>query len=224
MATAPTNIFKKTNGRGGPELPPPLAGYEHINRYWDKGAQHHVAKLLPGEYYVTANHELITTVLGSCISACIRDKLFGIGGMNHFMLPQQREHGTEQWGTSSLSDSARYGNVAMEHLINGILANGGQRKNLEVKLFGGGKIISNMTDVGNNNIKFVHEYIEVEHLKLVAEDVGDIYPRKIMYDPKTGKVKLKKLRSLHNDTIISRETSYMSEIETKPVAGEIDLF
>ena len=208
----------------GPPPPPSLAEFTHINRYWDKTTNKHVAKILPGEYYVTTNDELIATVLGSCVSACIRDPLFGIGGMNHFMLPANNRDDGSEWGGNSISAATRYGNFAMEHLINGILTNGGRRKNLEVKIFGGGRIISSMTDIGINNINFVREYIETESLNLVAENVGDIYPRKIMYDPKTGKVKMKKLRSLHNDTIISREDSYLKEIRTEPATGEIDLF
>lgn len=68
-------------------LPRVLPGFEHINRYWDSVHQAAAAKLLPGEYYVTVEDEIIVTVLGSCVSACIRDPIRGIGGMNHFMLP-----------------------------------------------------------------------------------------------------------------------------------------
>ncbi len=223
MGRAVTRL-QQVRKKPGPTPPPTLAEFTHINRYWDKTSNKHVAKILPGEYYVTTNDELITTVLGSCVSACIRDPLFGIGGMNHFMLPANKRDDASQWGNNAISAATRYGNFAMEHLINGILGNGGLRKNLEVKIFGGGRIISKMTDVGINNINFVREYIETESLNLVAENVGDIYPRKIMYDPKTGKVKMKKLRSLHNDTIISREDSYLNEIEVAPVVGDIDLF
>jgi len=213
----------KKKARGNPE--PALDGFSHVKRYWDKTNNMYAAKILPGEYYVTTNYELITTVLGSCISACIRDTLYGIGGMNHFMLPISKTDDGGGWGGNPNSSSTRYGNFAMEHLINGILTNGGQRKNLEVKIFGGGRIISQMTDVGANNIKFVKEYINAESLNLVSENVGDIFPRKVLYDPKTGKVKMKKLRSMHNDTIITRETSYSHQLEETPVeTGEIDLF
>lgn len=220
---APITALKKSMLGTVPE--PALVGFTHIKRYWDKTNNSHVAKILPGEYYVTTNHELITTVLGSCISACIRDTLFGIGGMNHFMLPMSKTENGGGWGGDINSSATRYGNFAMEHLINGILTNGGQRKNLEVKIFGGGRIISQMTDVGANNIDFVRDYIETEALNLISENVGDIYPRKVLYDPKTGKVKMKKLRSLHNDTIISRETDYSKVlIDTPEETGDIDLF
>lgn len=208
----------------GTDLRPVLPGFEHINRYWDKMHNTNAAKILPGEYYVTTQNEEIVTVLGSCVSACIRDRIFGIGGMNHFMLPMTNENSSDAWKNVNISAATRYGNYAMEHMINTILSNGGTRKNLEVKVFGGGKILAQMTDIGRRNIDFVREYITTEGLNLVAEDLGDIHPRKVMYNPLTGKVKMKKLRSLHNNTIIERETEYMHKLDVEPVESEIDLF
>ena len=201
-----------------------LRGFHDINRYWDKTHDTFAAKILPGEYYVTTNNEAIVTVLGSCVSACIRDKIFGIGGMNHFMLPINK--GASHAEVAAMSNAGRYGNFAMEKMINDILKNGGTRENLEVKIFGGGRVLKNMQslDIGNGNINFVREYIETEHLKLVSEDVGDVFPRKVIYYPLTGKVKVKKLRQMHNNTIIERETSYMSSIGVKPVESDIELF
>ncbi len=201
-----------------------LRGFHDINRYWDKTHNIFAAKILPGQYYVTANNEAIVTVLGSCVSACIRDKVFGIGGMNHFMLPLNK--GMSHAEVSSMSNAGRYGNFAMEKMINDILKNGGTRENLEIKIFGGGKVLKNMQtlDIGNGNINFVREYIKTEQLNLVGEDVGDVFPRKVIYFPLTGKVKVKKLRQLHNKTIIERETNYMSSIEVKPVESDIELF
>ena len=114
----------------------------------------------------------------------------------------------------------------MEKMINDILKHGGVRENLEVKIFGGGRVLKNMQslDIGNGNINFVREYIETEHLKLVGEDVGDVFPRKVIYYPLTGKVKVKKLRQMHNQTIIERESTYMSTLEVKPVESDIELF
>ena len=199
-------------------------GFQDIKRYWDKTNDIFAAKILPGEYYVTANNEAIVTVLGSCVSACIRDKVFGIGGMNHFMLPINKNATNEK--ISAMGNAARYGNFAMEQMINDILKNGGTRENLEVKIFGGGRVLQNMQslDVGNGNINFVREYIATEQLKLIGEDVGDIFPRKVIYFPLTGKVKVKKLRQMHNRTIIEREDSYLSSFEEKPVTTDIELF
>jgi len=135
-----------------PTLQPCLPGFEHVRRSWNAQFESYAARILPGEFYVTKNKEGVATTLGSCISACIRDKVFGIGGMNHFMLPTTEVSDLASLKASNLSEATRYGNYAMEHLINEIMRNGGRRQNLEVKLFGGGRIMSNMTDVGLANI------------------------------------------------------------------------
>lgn len=203
-------------------LLPALSGFAHITRYWDNYQSQYSAKILPGQYYVTKNNECIVTVLGSCISACIRDKNNRVGGMNHFMLPLSDEKYPDI--DIRLSKAARYGNYAMELLINDIIKNGGTKKNLEVKLFGGGKIINNMTDIGEKNINFANEYVRLESLPLINSDLGDIYPRKVYYYPRTGKVYVKKLKSLHNETIFEREKAYMKDITHKDVSGDIELF
>lgn len=200
-----------------------LPGFEHINRYWDKVHEVNAAKILPGEFYVTQDNELVSTVLGSCVSACIRDTVYGVGGMNHFMLPADK-------GATKLSgnsDSARYGNYAMEMLINAILKAGGLKKNLEVKLFGGGRVLSSMSkiDVGEQNITFIKSYVAIEGLNVVTADLGDVYPRKVLYFPQTGRVLMKKLRKVHNDTLEKRETSYLKSLQEKPVdSDDIELF
>ena len=144
--------------------------------------------------------------------------------MNHFMLPNTELKEEDAWKAASLSAGTRYGNFAMEHLINEILRNGGERKNLEVKIFGGGRILQNMTDVGNRNICFVRDYLETEGLKVISEDVGDIFPRMVVYFPATGKARVKRLRSLHNNLIVDQETRYIETIKEKPVGGDIELF
>lgn len=205
-------------------MPLPLPGFEHIKRAWNEGYETYSARLNPGEYYVTKNDECVYTTLGSCISACIRDRVNGIGGMNHFMLPASNGNGSDSWKAAGTSAATRYGNFAMEHLINEILKNGGVRQNLEVKLFGGGRIIANMTDVGMRNIAFAHDYIATEGLRVSSEDVGDVFPRMVVYFPATGRVRVKRLRSLHNNTIAEQETQYLHTIEEKPVSGDIELF
>ena len=142
-------------------LPPALPGFDKIARYWDPRAERITAKILPGEFFVTQAGELIVTVLGSCVSACVRDPYIGVGGMNHFMLPVSETGGRagEPMGTWL---STRYGNFAMESLLNEILKRGGRRERLEVKLFGGGCVLAVLTDVGKTNIDFVHRYLESE--------------------------------------------------------------
>lgn len=199
------------------EQPNVLQGFESVNRYWDKTRGMWGAKILPGEFYVTLHNEVIVTVLGSCIAACIRDKMLGIGGMNHFMLPSSAEQ-------DKLSGANRYGNYAMENLINEILKNGGRRENLEAKIFGGGKILANMTDVGMRNIQFVKEYLQTEKIEVVSQDLGSVYPRKVAFIPATGKAFMKKLKSLHNETVVTRERDYMKDLEKQPVQSDIELF
>ncbi len=204
--------------------PSPLPGFAHINRYWDSLHQRFAAKILPGEYYVTRREEMIVTVLGSCISACIRCRATAIGGMNHFMLPQGRADSDGTWAGTAVNAATRYGNYAMEHIINDLLKNGASRKYLEVKIVGGGRVLKQMSDVGQQNIEFVKAYLQAEGLTVSAEDVGDIYPRKVYYDPRSGKVSVKKLRSLPNDTIFERENQYRRHIEIAPVGGDVELF
>jgi len=205
-------------------MPRPIRGYEHIRRYWDHHYHSCVAKVLPGEYYVTYQDEILITVVGSCITACIRDYEVGIGGMNHFMLPTKILE--NKWRNTRVSIANRYGNFAMEHMINEILKHGGMRQNLEVKLFGGGQIMSSSAKIGQQNIYFVKDYIRKEGLNLLAEDLGDIYPRKILFSPLTGKVRVKKLQAMTamEKTVINQEDLYRRSIEEQSIEGDIDLW
>lgn len=201
--------------------PPPLVGFSHINRYWDQRMALWSAKILPGEVYVSLHGEMIATVLGSCVAACIRDVKKGIGGMNHFMLPEPSEHSTNR-GSDNLA--TRYGSWAMEALINEILKRGASRENLEIKLFGGGQIIENMTDIGMRNIDFVRQFVMNEGLAIAASDLGGQRPRKVLYFPDTGAVKVKRLNRVSNETIYSREREYAKHVNVDSTDGSIELF
>jgi chemotaxis protein CheD len=191
------------------------------NVYFDRTFDCDAAKILPGEYYYTNKDMLIVTVLGSCVSACIRDRVTGLGGMNHFMLPD----GGADTG-SPVSASARYGTYAMEVLINDLLKAGARRDNLEAKVFGGGAVLKGFTaiNVGERNAAFVQSFLKNEKIRIVAEDLNDIYPRKVYFFPRTGKVLVKKLMQTHNDTLAQRENEYANRLKAKPVAGEVELF
>ncbi|ATD08087.1 MULTISPECIES: chemoreceptor glutamine deamidase CheD [Pseudoalteromonas] len=202
------------------EFRPVLRGFEHVKRFWDSGRAKVVAKVLPGEFYVSKQDELISTVLGSCIAACVYDEKLGIGGMNHFMLP-----GAKALREVHADDlNCRYGNWAMEYLINEVLKNGASRSNLKIKLFGGGKIISAMTDIGEGNIRFAQAYVEEESLNLISQDVGGPWPRKVIFHPQSGKAQVKKLRTMHNNTIEQREVRYLHDIEAQDNKTDIELF
>lgn len=177
-------------------------------------------KILPGEFYVTHDNEKIETVLGSCISACVRDPVAGVGGMNHFMLPMDKNSA----GAPELADANRYGNYAMENMINAILRLGAQRSRLEFKIFGGGRIMSQMTNVGWYNIGFTFDYLFTEGFRVLSQDIGDIYPRKVVYYPLSGRVRVRKLNAMHTQTLTDQESQYRNRVASKPVEGDIELF
>jgi chemotaxis protein CheD len=206
------------------ELPAAARGFEHVKRYWDPGCERWSAKILPGEFFVTRSDEAITTVLGSCIAACIRDPAVRIGGMNHFMLPEDNSSGKSSWIDGPGGLATRYGTYAMESLINELMKLGARRDRFEVKLFGGGKILSSMTDVGKKNISFAKEFLKLEGFKIAAEDVGEVYPRRVVYFPSTGLVMLKRLRALEVVEIARRETNYLTSLATKPADDDVELF
>jgi chemotaxis protein CheD len=201
-----------------------LPGFENINRFWCRQLNMEMVKILPGEYYVTASDEIIATVLGSCVSVCIRDVKLGIGGMNHFMLPENNKKDDDSWKYNEIDKAARYGSDAMEHLINEILKNGGSKKRFEIKITGGGRIMAAMNDIGAKNIAFIKNYLLTEGYTVTTEDLGQVYPRKVRYFPKSGRLQVKKLRSLHNDTLISRERDYKKHIEEDRIEGDVELF
>jgi len=191
------------------------------NIYFDRNFNIDAVKILPGEYYVTGRDMVLVTVLGSCVAACIRDKQTGIGGMNHFMLPDNKGDTGNPVGLAG-----RYGTYAMELMINQLIKNGARRQNLEAKVFGGGNVMRGFTvaNVGERNAKFVLDYLKTEKISLAAQDMLDIYPRKVYYFPVTGRVLVKQLRSVHNDTIIEREQEYVTRLRASDMQGEVELF
>lgn len=195
------------------------------NRYYDRHFSCDAVKILPGEYYATTDDTLIVTVLGSCVSVCLRDTKLNIGGMNHFLLPSDDSVNISSVSVS-VSESARYGVYAMELLINQMLKLGADKSRLEAKIFGGGNVLRGLTlnSVGERNAEFVVDYLKAESLPIVASDLLDQYPRKVYFFPDTGKVLVRKIKSLHNSTIIDRESEYRMRIKQAKPSGEIDLF
>lgn len=206
--------------------PPENPGFEAVQRSWDPAFERWTAKILPGEYYVGVAGEAITTVLGSCISACVRDRELAIGGMNHFMLPEDTSDGRSSWLDKATGLSTRYGSFAMECLVNELLKRGARRGRLEVKLFGGGRMLAHMTDVGARNIAFARHWLAMEGLHVMAEDVGSTVPRRIIYLPETGRVLVKHLRSMENRVIASREQDYLQSFRRKAESdgNQVELF
>lgn len=187
--------------------------------YQDREEGTRIVKIIVGEWYVSsAENEMITTILGSCVSACIRDPYIKAGGMNHFLLP-----GNDSMD-SQLGDAARYGVFAMENLINGVLKAGGNRRMLEVKVFGGGNVINNSARIGSKNAEFIRNFLHKEGFRIVSEDLEGDYPRRVHYYPATGKVMIRKLMRKDDMAVVAEEENYKQQIIHQPVEGSIDLF
>ncbi len=201
---------------------PVLPGFEHLHRYWDPAQACMTVKVLPGEFYVSAHEELVTTVLGSCVSVCIHDPRAGIGGMNHFMLPEP-SGGRDSWSATA-GRAARYGSDAMEQLINTMLAAGCRRADLQLKVFGGGRVLAQLSDIGQRNIEFVTRYIAAEKLSLCASDLGDVYPRQIQFFPHSGRARVRLLRRRDDVALVADERVYLKRLAKDPIKGEVELF
>ena len=188
-----------------PAGPRPARDNERVRRHYSPRWGRQVVTIGPGALHLAQGDELIETLLGSCVAACVRDPLVRGGGMNHVMLPVE---GRSSGGTRLAATA--YGSYAMEVLLNAIYQAGGRRERLEVKLFGGGRMLAGMTDIGLRNIEFLRDYLRVEGLRLVSEDVGGTTPRKVLYQPASGKAKLRRLRSPIEE-VASRELEELDQ-------------
>jgi chemotaxis protein CheD len=193
---------------------------QETRRYRDPHFDAIAVKVFPGEHYVTASSdEMLVTILGSCVAACIRDPFIAVGGMNHFMLPE-----AVGGGWDAASSSMRYGNVAMERLINDILKQGGIRQRLEVKVFGGGNVMKATANIGHRNADFVESYLLEENLSITAHHLRGNLPRRVHYFPATGRVMLLELRPTEEEIMARNEGLYKSKILIEPIAGSAELF
>ena len=169
-----------------------------------------------GEFEVTDRHNLVfSTILGSCVSACIRDPSLGIGGMNHFLLPAAPGSG---------ADDRRYGVQAMELLVNALLAMGANRHRLEAKVFGGGRMSAGLVDIGSKNVTFVRQFLGDEGIPIVGESLGGLQARRIHFWPATGRAK----QQLVADPGLAARERALAErasrvVEREPV-GDLELF
>jgi len=189
-----------------------------VRKYFDSKYKHMVVKLLPGDHYVTGEpSEMIVTVLGSCVAACIRDPETGIGGMNHFMLP---EGNASDWKATNAV--MRYGNHAMEVLINDIMKMGCPRSRMEIKVFGGANVIGGGGDVGHRNAEFVKEYLKNEGFAPIAVDLKGDMARRIHYFPATGKVQRLLMRRASDKQVFNSESSYRQKMDKKPAVTADD--
>jgi chemotaxis protein CheD len=185
--------------------------------YRDHHFQYDAVKVLPGEYYVSSEDVLITTVLGSCIAACIWDSRARAGGMNHFMLPEG----------DGIDGLGRYGSHAMEMLINGLIKKGARRESMQAKVFGGAHVMAGLTtlNVGERNTRFVLDYLATERIPVVSQDVLDIHPRKVCFFPVSGRAMVKRLAHSQSETLVVEERKLSAAVAARlSGGGSVDFF
>jgi chemotaxis protein CheD len=187
-----------------------------VKRFWEPRNAIWQVHVLPGELYVTRADEMITTVLGSCVSACVRDRERAVGGINHFLLPRAPMVPDDGGAT------ARYGVYALECLVNAVLRGGGSREALEVKVFGGGRVIEGSGDIGRANIDFVRGFFAKERISIVAHDVGGTVARRLRYWPQTGRVQLLQMPMIIASQVVADEQAAAARLA--PTAGSVELF
>lgn len=188
--------------------------------YFERDFGRHAVKVMPGEFFVAKDDVVISTVLGSCVAACIWDRVAKVGGMNHFMLP-----GAEVDSRDPTAASGRYGAFAMEQLINELIKRGARKANLEAKVFGGGAVLRNFStlNVGERNAAFVLDFLKTEAIRVVSQDLLDVHPRRVAFFPVSGRALCKRLTKT-DSFLVAAEQQYTVKINTTEVAGDIELF
>ncbi len=145
------------------------------------GQPERLIHVIQGDYAVARDDSsVLTAILGSCVSACIRDPVAGIGGMNHFLLPEARSGSSEQ---------VLYGAQSMELLINALLKAGARRDRLEAKIFGGARMIAGLSDIGQSNGEFARRFLRDEGIPCLAESIGGTKARRIRFWPASGRAR-----------------------------------
>jgi len=192
------------------------------HRYWDSQAGAYAVTVLPGKHYLTsARDQVISTLLGSCVAACMFDLSAGWGGLNHFLLPCGGPDGPDLGDTST-----RYGNYAMEVLINGLLKRGARRDALEVKVFGGANVIEthSKNKIGSKNADFVLSFLKSENFRVSAQHLGGDRPRRVIFNPTTGKVQMQLLKRSESRKVETVEKGYNARVKQSGLTGSIELF
>jgi len=207
----------------------PIHDSSHFNRFYHRQKEMHMVKVLPGGlYWSQKDDELIATGLGSCVAVCLWDELVGIGGMNHFLLPFGNHSEINAWRPGEIiSTASRYGSHAMEMLINAMISHGARRSELKIKLFGGAQMMGKHSMIGEKNVAFILDYVEREKLNVIAQDLGGLEPRKIIFNPLTGKVWLKRLPYTEVHHLQQQEDKYANQLSRESHSlddNEVELF
>jgi len=197
--------------------PADFANFTAEQSYWNNKWHCHALKIKPGEFYVSDQEIVITTVLGSCISVCAYDSKTGFGGMNHFMLPDNSHH-------SNPVRCTRYGMFAMEQLINELMKHGCSCKDLKLKVTGGGEMLPGASSIGKENINFIETFIADEHLHLVSSDTGGDQGRRVAFFPCSGKMLVNKISHRQDQRLIKEESDYRHKTDHQLDTQEVELF
>jgi len=199
-----------------------------MRKFFDNRIQRNVILINAGEYYISTDNEVISTLLGSCISACLYDRITGFGGMNHFMLPERAKNiDITHLNRSDINHSyelMRYGVTAMGVLISDMQKKGVKRENITAKIFGGGMIINmskNNHGVGWSNIQFIRSYLEKERIPIEAENTGEHIGRKVLFDTADNSVTVKHIAI---DSVAETEKQYLERINTPQPKQKIIYF
>ncbi|QQR69559.1 MAG: chemoreceptor glutamine deamidase CheD [Alphaproteobacteria bacterium] len=191
-----------------------------VSRYFDSQIDGMAVTVLPAQHAISASpDEVLVTVLGSCVAACIHDPVMNLGGMNHFMLPGEA---MSNW--SDANREMRYGHTAMEKLINDLLSRGCRKERFAIKLFGGASVIQSPIPVGEQNIIFVRRYLRDEGLSIMAEDLGGFHARRIYFRASAGKVDRLLLKRQEDETIFTNELSLRQTLRQADMSGSVELF
>ena len=167
------------------------------------------ANIVQGEQFVTDDPDVVvSTLLGSCVAACLRDPLIGVGGMNHFLLPGREDQ------------DVSYGVHAMELLVNALLQRGARRERLEAKLFGGARLVKGLTDVGAKNSQFAEDFLRREGVRNIGGSLRGEHGRRIQFWPVSGRAR---------QVLLGQETQALlasERVVAKPPAatGGLELF
>jgi chemotaxis protein CheD len=174
-----------------------------------------------GGFYASNRPVVIETLLGSCVAVCLYDPVSRIGGLNHILLPGRAD--LEHFDTAT-----RYGINAMELLLNRIMKLGGIRHHFVAKVFGGAHVlpaIAPENGMGSKNAEFVLEFLRMETIEVVSQDIGGRDTRRIYFHTDTGDVFLKRIASRHQPTISLEERRLLEVVRRKArKSGEVTLF
>ncbi len=170
--------------------------------------------IIQGEFFVSTDRGvMVTTILGSCVAACIRDPLAGVGGINHFLLPGNLS-------TARKDEAERMGVHLMELLVNGLLKAGARRDRLEAKLFGGARTMRAHSDIGKNNADFARRFLQAEGISYVGGSTGGLQGRRIQYWPVSGRARQIMLTGPTDTELPAR----LPAVSVDSNAGELELF